>query len=293
MSPYLQPLHRLLILTPDSVASTYFQRLTTMYLNLNGITTVNFHDLVNHYDEGFRKLLRKLTSKQDSVVCRLSQYRLIEVNEPHSSFFKACNLFFQRKFCLRRCSFETALSLSMREYFSHPLNVYSHDQYKHYKENTTPSTIPIDLFIEKLKHIEHHFSWVDKNFTHVEYIDHEDFITDTDLTLKKLFNIENRLDFSFTAINKNIFLSDRGFSKLNDASSDFLERIKSLENIYPDFPFRVPRKKFTLSEKKVYVSNFDNLLQTYSNYSSNHLEKVTSEDLEKRIVREDKLFGLS
>jgi len=291
MSPYLQPLHRVLVLTPDSVSSTYFQRLITLYLNLNGITAVNFHDLVNHYDEGFVQLLKKLTSQQDSVICRLSQYRLSQVNEPQKYFFKACNLFFQRKFCLRRCSFETALSLSMRDYFSHPLNVYTHNEYKHL-DNLTPSMIPVNLFIEKLKHIENHFIWVDENFTQVEYIDHEDFITNTDLTLEKLLNIENRLDFSFTAINKNIFLRDRGLSKPDDASSDLLKRISSLQNNYPNFPFNVPRKKFTLSEKKVYVLNFNNLLQTYSNYLSNHLEKVTSEDLEKRIVREDKFFGL-
>lgn len=293
MSPYLQPLHRLLLLTPDSVSSTYFQRLITLYLNLNGITTVNFHELVNHYDEGFIKLLRKLTSQQTSVVCRLSQYRLAEVNERHNPFYKACNLFFQRKFCLRRCSFETALSLSMCKYFSHPLNFYTYEQYKEYKDNTTPAIIPVDLFIEKLKHIEYHFSWVDKNFTHVEYVDHEAFITNTDLILEKLLNIENRSDFSFTAINKNIFLLDRGLSKRSEASSTLLEQIRSLENIYPDFPFRVPRKKFTLSEKKVYALNFDDLLETYSNYPSNHLEKITSEDLEKRSAREDKYFGLS
>jgi len=293
MSPYLQPLHRILILTPDSVASTYFQRLVTLYLNLNGISSLNFHELVNHFDDGFLKLIRRLTTQQTSVICRLSQYRLAEVNEPHSSFFKACNMFFHRKFCLRRCSFETALSLSMREYFSHPLNVYSHDQYKSNLDNLTPSTIPIDLFIEKLKRIEHHYSWVDKNFPQVEYIDHEEFILNTDLTLEKLLNIENNLDFSFTDVNKNIFLSDRGLSILNDTSLDLLERIKNLENKHPNFPFNMPHKKFTLSEKKIYALNFDNLLQTYSNYPSNHLEKVTPEDLEKRIAREDKYFGLS
>lgn len=293
MSPYLQPLYRILILTPDSVSSTYFQRLVTLYLNLNGITAVNFHDLMNHYDEGFTNLLRKLISQQNSVICRLSKYRLDDVKEPQKYFFKACNLFFQRKFCLRRCSFETALSLSLREYFSHPLNFYTCDHYKFYKENMTPDTIPVDLFIKNIEKIENHFSWVDKNFTQVEYIDHEDFITNTDLTLEKLLNIENKLDFSFTVVNKNIFLSDRGLSKLSHTSSDFLERISNLEKIYPDFPFRVPHKKFTLSEKKGYVLNFDDLLQIYSTYSSNHLEKVTSEDLEKRIALEDKYFGLS
>lgn len=293
MSPYLQPLHRFLILTPDSVASTYFQRLITIYLNLNGIRAVNFHELVNHFDDGFFKLIRKLTSQQTSVICRLSQYRLAEVNEPHKHFLYACNMFFHRKFCLRRCSFETALSLSMCEYFSHPLNVYTYDQYKAHLNNLTPDVIPVDIFLKNIEHLENHYAWVDKNFPQVEYIDHEEFISNTDLTLEKILNIENNSDLSFTEVNKNIFLSDRGLSKLNDTSLNFLERIKSLECAYPNFPFTMSHKKLTLSEKKIYALNFDNLLQTYSNYPSNHLEKVTPEDLEKRIAREDKYFGLS
>jgi len=130
MSSYLTPLSRILVLTNDSLGSTYFQRVLSLYLNIYFSPTINLHDIVNHYNGNFKNLLVSLLSYQDSLVCRASQYRLSEIRENPKNIYKILNLFFNRIFCIKRNSFETALSLSIVEHFNHPLNVYETDQFE-------------------------------------------------------------------------------------------------------------------------------------------------------------------
>lgn len=293
MSPYLLPLKRVLILTADSVSSTYFQRLSTLYLNAHGYETVNFHELINHFDDSFSRLLIKLTSRQTSIVARLSQYRLVEVNEPHHYFLKACNMFFQNKFCVRRCSFETALSLAIRQHFEHPLNVYDNKQFKYIKEKTNKESISLDTFAKQLFRLENHYSWVDTNFSNVVYIDHSDLIFNTDQVLNMIFGFTKNLPFSFQEMNKNVFNIDRHGASPGLNYQKFDELKEELENKYPDYPFTFPRKKFTLSEKIDVVSNFDELLDFYNNQNSNHFEKISRTELKLMCRREDDYFGLS
>ena len=89
MSPYLQPLNRLLILTPNTINSPKSDLI----------------ELTDHYDGTFFNLLRHLVSSQSSLSCTLSHSKLQEIREPNKNFLSACNLFFQRKISLSSPNF--------------------------------------------------------------------------------------------------------------------------------------------------------------------------------------------
>lgn len=292
MSPYLEPLHKVLVLTPDSVASTYCQRVITYYLNHHNYTTVNWHDLINHFSENYTSLVNSLCSSQQSIVARLSQYRTHEVNEPHKSFLKSCDIYFKKKIVPRRCSFETALSRSMKEYFNHPLNVYSKSNFKQIFYSTNPADIPLHIFDKQLKHIEDHYIWVESNFTYLTYVPHEDLIYDTDNTLTSIFGYTSD-ELNLTDLNKNIFLQYRDKAKKSKEFEQYETYCNSIRNQFPNFPCTLSAKKFTLSEKLTKVKNFDELYEFYSSKTSNHLETVSKSELSNRSTKEDKFFGLS
>ena len=292
MSPYLNPLHKVLILTPDSVASTFCQRLITYYLNHHKHTTLNWHELINHFSENYIVLLSSLSASQQSIVARLSQYRLSGINLPHNNFLKGCDIFFKKKIVPRRCSFETALSLSMRFHFNHPLNVYSEEAFKEVFYTTKPSDIPIEIFDSQLRHLERHYVWVDSKFTDLIYVSHEDLIFDTDSTLNNIFGYVSN-DLNLTDLNKNMFLYYRGLADKSEDFKKYEEYSESLKNKFPQFPFSLSAKKFTLSEKLSKVKNFNELYDYYSSETSNQFEAVSKSDLNNRIIQEDKFFGLS
>ena len=77
MSKYLNKLKRILVLTPDGIGSTYFQKSLTVYLNYHGYPTNNYHDLCN-FTTDLRILIETLSTNKTSIVARCSPYRSIE-----------------------------------------------------------------------------------------------------------------------------------------------------------------------------------------------------------------------
>lgn len=290
MSPYLKPLSRVLVLTSDSLGSTYFQRLLTLYLTLNDHPTLNLHEIVNGYCGSFRNLLISLVSFQKSIVCRTSRYRLHEIKEKHDNIYKVLNLFFNRFFCVKRNHFETALSLSIRDFLDHPLNVYNSSEFYAIQPKSSIE-IPFTLFKNNLKHIQSHHFWVENNFKEVEWISYDDLIFDTDSLLKSLFSFDS--DYSFQKANKNIVRHDRGLEQLNEETLILQHKIDQIKEQNPSYPFSLSRKKFTLSEKRKMISNFDELFLNYQKIDSNFLDKMTNNDLELLINREESFYGLS
>ena len=180
----------------------------------------------------------------------------------------------------------------MKEYFNHPLNVYSKSNFKQIFYSTNPADIPLHIFDKQLKHIEDHYVWVESNFTDLTYVSHEDLIYDTDNTLTSIFGYTSD-ELNLTDLNKNIFLQYRDKSKKSKEFEQYETYCNSIRNQFPNFPCTLSVKKFTLSEKLTKVKNFDELYEFYSSKTSNHLETVSKSDLNNRSIREDKFFGLS
>ena len=63
---------------------------------------------------------------------------------------------------------------------------------------------------------------------------------------------------------------------------------KGLLDIKKPFPI----KKITLREKLNEISNFRELLDVYNNYSSNHFEKISFQQINDRAVIEDNLWTI-
>ena len=75
MSKYLPKLKKVLVLTPDGIGSTFFQRSLTLFLNFHGIPTKDYHDLANLFSKNINNLVGTLTTATTSTVARASPYR--------------------------------------------------------------------------------------------------------------------------------------------------------------------------------------------------------------------------
>ena len=291
MSSYLPKLKKILILTPDSIGSTFFQRSITLYLNMHGIPTKNYHELAN-MGTSIENLVKTLTTNIYSTVARVSPYRSEEYKSHTGSYLKFCNIFFNDIYVINRCSFESALSYSYRSTIKSPLNVYSKKQYL---ENTisTPCTIPIDKFKSSLQYFEDFYVWVDNYFPIHTKVNYEDIVYNTDKLCADIFKLDTTSDLSITEYNKFNFLRVRDKDFSNFSQEKMLNYININENIQDLVASGLlgkqnsfPIKKVTLKEKTKNIKNFKELLHTYNNYPSNHFVKITEEQLETRIEKE-------
>ena len=291
MSPYLPKLKRVLVLTPDSIGSTFFQRSLTLFLNMNGIPTKNYHDLAV-FAPDLNSLVANLTTSTNSTIARVSPYRSEEFGERKDLYLKFCNIFFTEVYTIDRCSFESAISYCNRRLTDSRLNVYSKKEYLD-NEVTTPYGIPIRDFISSLKYFEDFYVWVDKYFPNHKKINHDDIIRNTDTMYRDMFSVYNNLDYSIVDYNKFNFLRVR--SQDSDSYSkekvfnyiNVNEQIQELVNnnlLPPMGPF--PIKKITLEEKTNKIVNFKELLDIYNKYPSNHFVKISEKQITNRIQKE-------
>jgi len=289
MSPYLPKLKRILILTPDSIGSTFFQRSITLYLNMQGITTKNYHDLAL-FAPDLNNLIGTLTKNTNSIVARASPYRAEEFGKFKDSYLKFCNMFFTDIYVINRCFFESAISYSNTVINNGKLNVYSK---KEYLTNTTnPYAISKGKFIASLKYFEDFYVWVDNYFPIHKKINYEDIVYNTDNTYKDIFNLPYN-NYSITEYNK------FNFSQVRDKNLDtysknsltnyinvnyYIQDLITSRLLPTDFAF--PIKKLTLKEKTDKILNFKELLHIYNNYQSNHFNKLTESQITSRIEKE-------
>lgn len=293
MSKYIPKLKKILVLTPDSIGSTFFQRSLTVFLNLHDIPTKNYHDLANHLaNSSLNSLIYTLTTEQHSVVARLSPYRSNEIKKHRDKFFKFCNLYFKDIFIVERCSFESILSYCHTTYRGTTLNVYNKERFKDIQ--TEPYEIPENVFIEGIKYFEDFYMWVDQYFPIYKKISYGDLVINTNQTYYKTFNIPVKKSPSLEKYNKFNFkrLRDLDLSEYTKDDllefiemNDYIQYLSQKQFLIPERPF--PFKKITLQEKFNSIKNLTYLHDIYCKYPSNHLEQVSFEELQTRALKED------
>jgi len=297
MSKYLNKLKRILVITPDAIGSTYFQRSLTMYLNYHGHPTKNYHDLCN-FTLNLPFLIKTLSTDTTNIVARCSPYRSLEFGKDTENYLKFCSYFFTDIFVVSRCSFESVLSYCNTHRGTGVLNVYSKEQYTQNK-NKKPYSIEKNLFIESLKYFEDFYVWVNKYFSNHKVISYTDLINDPDTLFKNEFSISSDKNLSLLAYNE--FNTKRVRNKdLTKYSSeqllkfieitDYIQYLSKKSFLISDNPF--PIKKITLREKLNEISNFKELLYVYNNYPSNHFEKISFQQINDRAVLEDNLWTI-
>ena len=297
MSKYLNKLKRILVITPDAIGSTYFQRSLTVYLNYHGHTTINYHDLCNLTTD-LRDLVQTLSTDKTNIVARCSPYRSLEFGKVTEKYLKFCSYFFTDIYLISRCSFESALSYCNTHQRTGVLNIYSKEQY-HQNKNKECYSIDKKDFIQSLKYFEDFYIWADKYFPTSKKIKHSDLINDCDTFFKNEFNISSDKKLSLKDYNIFNTLRIRNGDLSNYSTDELLHFIDITD--YIDFlsqqnllvhRHKFPLKKITLSEKIKDISNFTELLDVYNNYPSNHFEKVTKKDLIHRKKKEYELWNI-
>ena len=297
MSKYLNKLKRILVITPDAIGSTYFQRSLTVYLNYHGHPTKNYHDLCN-FTLNLPFLIKTLSTDTTNIVARCSPYRSLEFGNDTEKYLKFCSYFFKDIYLIDRCSFESALSYCNTHQRTGVLNVYNKEQY-HQNKNKESYSIDKKDFIQSLKYFEDFYVWADKYFPTAKKIKHSDLINDPDTFFKNEFNISSAKKLSLK--DYNIFNTKRVRNKdLTNYSSEQLLKFIEITD-YIDFlnqqnllihRHKFPIKKITLREKLNEISNFKELLDVYNNYPSNHFEKISFQQINDRAVLEDNLWTI-
>ena len=299
MSKYLSKLKRILVLTPDAIGSTYFQRSLTVYLNYHGYITQNYHELAN-FTNILSDLVEHLAVNSNNIVARCSPYRSLEFGKDTENYLKFCKHFFTNIYVIERCSFESALSYCNTHQVNKGglLNVYSKHQYLKNK-NKTSYSITNNTFIESLKYFENFYIWVDKYFPNHKKINYSDLIDSPNSLFKNEFNISSTKELPLKEYNKFNTLRIRNKDLNSYTASELLKFIELSD--YIDFLVhqdllvsknKFPYKKITLSEKIKDIDNFIELLDVYNNYPSNHFKKVTKDDITNRIKKEYKLWTI-
>jgi len=297
MSKYLNKLKRILVLTPDGIGSTYFQRSLTVYLNYHGYSTKNYHDLCN-FTTDLRTLIETLSTDKTSIVARCSPYRSTEFGNDTENYLKFCSYFFTNIYVISRCSFESILSYSNTHEGTGVLNIYNKEEYNQNK-NKKSYSIDKHTFIENLKYFEEFYIWVDKYFPKHKVISYTDLITDPDNTFKKEFNIVSDKNLSLLEYNnfntRRVRNEDLSIYSSEDLLkfieiTDYIQYLSKKGFLTSDHTF--PIKKIKLKEKVNEINNFNNLLDIYNKYPSNHFEKVNLQQINNRIKLEDSIWTI-
>jgi len=282
-------LKKILVLTPGALGSTFFQKSLTTFLNFNNISTKNYHDLANFFTS-LPTLINTLSNSKISVIGRCSPLRSKDFKEDEETYYKFCNYFFTDIIVISRCSFESALSYCASYYFD---NIYSKNMYNeaHYRGTYTVSD---DLFVSALEHFIEFEVWIDKYFPNHTTISYNDLFKYTDDTFSKYFNIDYDTDLCLSSYNIFNFLRVRGLSIDNYSAKELQDIIKTTDYLTflaeKDLLYdmsSLPVKKITLNEKINTIINFNELLDRYNNYPSNHFRKVDKKELIIRAQEED------
>lgn len=288
-------LKKILIVTPNAQGSTFFQRTLTIYLNLRGYPTINYHDLGNHIKTtNLAHVVAKLMSSKESVVARASPYKTEEIiRDNKDEYLNFCSNYFQDIFILKRCSFESILSYCNTSYKNSDMNYFTKRRYDEQRLKI-PYELPEEVFIEGIKYFEDFWLWVDKYFPNHKKVNYFDLVSDTERSFSELLDMEYSVDKypNLTKYNQYYFRKMRNLDVSFYTQQDLFEFLdlndftnSLIENGY--LTSTMPLKKITLQEKKESVSNFYTLLDIYNNYPSNLFEKVSKNDIESRCQREN------
>ena len=283
-----------LILTPDGVGSTILQRITTLALHLNQQDVVNCHELTNglmvkdnkiykdfslKYSQTLDDVIDLLKQSKFSLVSRLAKYHLSARKDQLDSQKKFYNFLktFNDKIlvCRRKNIFEYAMSWSIREK-SQVLNVY---QKKHRIAVHKVDTVDSSFFLKKCQEYVEYVQWIEENFKDHDHdvVYYEDFATDPDKEIKRIFDIDSIFKNTFGeklgAIFQNEYLISNRLVSLENRSKfipllKYKEKMMMLEKqqILPA-GIAAPIKNTYLEDKKKMINNFDQCQELFYNFA--------------------------
>ena len=287
-----------LILTPDGVGSTILQRITTLALYLNKEDVVNCHELTSgltvknqkiykdhtlEYSQTLEDISDILAQSTCSLVSRLALYHVDSRQDNTSSQKKFYN--FLKEFndkilvCRRKNIFEYAMSQSIREK-TKMANVF---QKKHRLAVHSVDSVDTSFFLKKCQDYVNYVAWTEENFVDHDVVYYEDFATDPDKELQRIFNINNIFENTFAEKLGEIFQKEY-------LISNGLISLKTLENpldFMPLYNYRktmtklqkeavlptrdtVPIKNTSLEDKKRMVNNFNQCQDIFYNFARRH-----------------------
>ena len=286
-----------LILTPDGVGSTILQRITTLALHLNQIDVVNCHELTNglmvknnkiykdfsfNYSQKLDDVIDLLQQSKFSLVSRLAKYHLDNRKDDLNSqktFYNFLKSFNDKILvCRRKNIFEYAMSWSIREK-SQVLNVY---QKKHRVAVREVDSVNPLFFLKKCEEYVKYVQWIEENFKDYDHdvVYYEDFATDPDKEIKRIFDIDSIFKNTFGgklgAIFQNEYLISNRLISLEDRSRfvpllKYKEKMMMLEKqqILPA-GIAAPIKNTSLEDKKKMINNFDQCQELFYNFARQH-----------------------
>jgi hypothetical protein len=286
-----------LILTPDGVGSTILQRITTLALHLTQKDVINCHELTNGliiknnkiykdfslgYSQTLDDVINLLQQSEFSLVSRLAKYHLDNRKDDLNSQKKFYNFLknFNDKIliCRRKNIFEYAMSWSIREK-SKVFNVY---QKKHRVAVREIDSVNPSFFLKKCEEYVRYAQWIEEKFKDYNHdvVYYEDFATDPDKEIKRIFNINNIFENTFgeklgaifqieyLVSNRRVSLEDRSkFKPLIKYKKTMLKLEK--QQILPA-GIAAPIKNTSLEDKKKMINNFEQCQELFYNFARQH-----------------------
>ena len=286
-----------LILTPDGAGSTILQRVTTLALNLNKKDVVNCHELTNGitvknnkiykdfslgYSQTISDVIGILEQSKFSLVSRLAKYHLdyrkdgLTWQKQFYNFLKSFND--KILVCRRKNIFEYAMSWSIREK-SKIVNVY---QKKHRISVREVNSVDPSFFLTKCKEYIGYVEWIEENFKDYDYdvVYYEDFATDPDKEIKRIFDIDdifrNTFGEKLGAIFKKEYLISNKLMSLEDKSNfvPLLKYKKTMMMLEKNHTLpagmAAPVKNTSLEDKKRLINNFSQCQELFYNFARQH-----------------------
>lgn len=279
----------ILILTPDGVGSTIFQRILTLALWLDGQDVVNVHELTNglieknsrlykefglQYTQSLEEITSLLQRAKTPMVTRLAKYHLDnrkDSTQSQKNFFQFLKNFNHEIIgCKRKNIFEYALSWSIRQKTG-LLNIYQQNERS--KVNNV-GAIDENFFMQKCREYVEYNNWLDDNFEQYKTVYYEDLVKTPDEQVQTITKVENIFEKAFGKKLSAIFNSEYDLSKNNqsfkndNAVSKYRKKIKAMEkSLIVPYGMGAPIKNTTLSDKKRLVKNYDKCKDLFLQFS--------------------------
>ena len=317
-----------LVLTPDGVGSTYLQRALTTYLNSANCEYWNTHELLNGlgllnenlikdweigYDQTLDEICELLTSTNNNIVSRIAQYHITNRSKIHKEnyqyFYNRCNKKFDKIFYCVRDPFEYALSWTIRN-ITDTLNVYSIKERTDVHGEKVKYNLDLKFFRKKLEQYYRYESWAEDNFNITCSVNYDDSHYDIDAIMKKLtgldHNVKDRFGISLQDYSKVRYLVSLYSQTRNKKHMPYIDynTCKSVLDLHEftrklTFDYRqmvtlIPLKMNTMSDKQKRISNFDEAIEIYNQWTSttNTHIPITQNDINKHISKESSIYGV-
>ena len=168
------------------------------------------------------------------------------------------------------------MSWSIREK-SQVLNVY---QKKDRLAVNNVSSVDTSFFLKKCQDYTNYTAWIEQNFVNHDVVYYEDFATDPDAEIQRIFDIDNIFKNAFAEklgeiFQKEYLVSNKRISL--EKQSDFMPLLRykqtmmklEREAVLP-LGIAAPIKNTSLEDKKTMITNFDQCQDIFYNFARQH-----------------------